>query len=141
MNFLPDAVRRFLVKMAALAEALDPEDAAQEIILKALRGRVRIKNGQAQTYLLVAARNQARNQLRRQRRLALRCGLLIDIAEPLPYTVNYENIVDARMTLRHLLDINRNAVMELIEYTENGPQPNRQRVRVHRLRKELGRCR
>lgn len=138
---IADAIRRFLVRMAALAEASDPEDAAHEIILHALQGRVKIKDGNAQTYLKVAARNQARNQARSRRRLALRCGQLIDVAETLPYMMDYTAIVGARTILQNLLDINRDGVMELIEYTEQHPQPVRVRVRVHRLRQELRRCR
>ncbi len=147
---MAEAMRRFLVRMAALAEASDPEDVAHNIILQALQGRVKIKDGQAQTYLKVAARNQSRTQARRQQVIkfhtavrydfdGLRQTLLLDEPERLTYAVDYAAAADARIALRNLFDINRDAVMELIEYSEDGPHSVRQRVRVHRLRQELRR--
>ena len=129
---IANAIERSLVKLATYAGADDPEAVAHDIIVRALEGRVVVRE-RAQGYLATSARNQTEMYRRHTKRLVH--GEWTFIEESHEESVNSR--LDARLELEKLTRGNPAGLAFMLAYVDGSHHPSGHRVKAMRLRRQM----
>lgn len=139
---LAAAIHTFLLRFALMFVNREwAENLVQDLMVKALRGRIRIRHGRAQPVLYKAVRNQVNTDWTRQKhRDALVPMRRLESPHEASTSIDFVSVIMTKDALRTLLALDPQSCEELVRYQEERrriPTTNRHRTAVCRKRQQL----